>query len=357
MNREKKESSMMKTGAYGTDFWNDSCDVNELEDALSHGAVGATSNPVIVCKVIKKYFDVYGPVIDDIVSKNPTFSEIEITWKTIEKVVIESAQKLENVYNKHKGKKGRLSVQVNPIYYRNPENMITHGLYLSKLAPNLAIKLPATDAGITAAEKLTAQGVSVMATVSFTAAQAVTVAEAIERGLKEAERNGIDTSAMAPTVVLMVGRLDDHLKRVMKEKEIVVDPGILEWAGIAVFKKTYSLFKERGYNSRLLSAAYRNHMQWSQLIGGDVILTIPYDDWKRFNNSSIEVCPRIEDPVDSSIVQELKDNFEDFGKAYDEKSLLRSEFEYFGSSVHTLNQFIEGYYELLSFVRKRMFRR
>ena len=27
--------------------WNDSCDLKELADALEHGAVGATSNPVI----------------------------------------------------------------------------------------------------------------------------------------------------------------------------------------------------------------------------------------------------------------------------------------------------------------------
>lgn len=37
-----------------TEFWNDSCAVDELRHAIENGAVGATSNPVIVGEVVKK---------------------------------------------------------------------------------------------------------------------------------------------------------------------------------------------------------------------------------------------------------------------------------------------------------------
>jgi hypothetical protein len=37
-----------------TDFWNDSCTVAELTDAIEHGAVGATTNPSIVYEVLKR---------------------------------------------------------------------------------------------------------------------------------------------------------------------------------------------------------------------------------------------------------------------------------------------------------------
>ena len=37
-----------------TDFWNDSCAPDELQYAIDHGAVGATSNPTIVVDGIKK---------------------------------------------------------------------------------------------------------------------------------------------------------------------------------------------------------------------------------------------------------------------------------------------------------------
>src|SRR6266513_2814645 len=72
---------------------------------------------------------------------------------------------------------------------------------------------------------------------------------------------------MGPVCTIMVGRLDDWLKVVLDRRDITVDPGILEWAGVAVFKKAYGVFRERGYRLRLLSAAFRNHMHWSELIG------------------------------------------------------------------------------------------
>ena len=42
------------TSTTPTSLWNDSCSIAELEYALEHGAVGATSNPVIVGDVLKK---------------------------------------------------------------------------------------------------------------------------------------------------------------------------------------------------------------------------------------------------------------------------------------------------------------
>ena len=44
-----------------------------------------------------------------------------------------------------------------------------------------------------------------------------------------------------------------------------------------MFKKTYRIFRERGYRIRLLSAAFRNHMHWSEFIGGDVVISPPHE--------------------------------------------------------------------------------
>jgi transaldolase len=37
-----------------TDYWNDSCSIEELTYAIEHGATGATSNPTIVGEVLQK---------------------------------------------------------------------------------------------------------------------------------------------------------------------------------------------------------------------------------------------------------------------------------------------------------------
>ena len=93
---------------------------------------------------------------------------------------------------------------------------------------------------------------------------------------------------MGPVCTLMVGRLDDWLKVQMEKEQLSVDPGYLEWAGVAVFKKAYQIYQERGYRLRLLSAAFRNHMHWSEFIGGDVVISPPCGWQKRYNASDID---------------------------------------------------------------------
>ncbi len=348
------KTHMVLTSEAGTDFWNDSCDLHELADAIANGAVGATSNPVIVGQVVKGDIDRWGPRIDAIAREFPDDSEVDVTWRLIEEIVAESSKLLLPVFERTAGRKGRLSVQVNPVNYRNWQAMFEQGMKLSGIAPNLAIKAPCTEAGIRAMEEMTAHGVSVTATVGFTVAQALTSAEAIERGLDRAAANGIDVTRMCPSVVIMVGRVDDHLKKTMARNPVSIDPGYLEWAGVAVLKKLYGIFQERRYRSRLLAAAYRNHMQWSQFVGGDLILTIPYKWWKLFNDSDIDVKPAIQEPVDTKILDGLYSAFAEFRKAYDADALTPPEFARYGATIQTLEQFINGYYELLALVRTRM---
>src|ERR1700721_2840689 len=183
--------------------------------------------------------------------------------------------------------------------------MLTQAVHCSQLAPNMIVKIPATAAGIPAIEEATYRGISINATVSFALPQCIAVAEAVERGLKRREREGLDISRMGPVCTIMVGRLDDWLKVVAEKRDIILEPGYLEWAGVAVFKKAYKIFRERGYRVRLLSAAFRNHMHWSELAGGDVVISPPYKWQVRFNGSDVRVASRIEEPVDPEIVDEL----------------------------------------------------
>ena len=159
---------------------------------------------------------------------------------------------------------------------------------------------------------------------------------------------------MGPVCTIMVGRLDDWLKVVAERDGIILDPGCLEWAGVAVFKKTYRLFRERGYRVRLLSAAFRNHMHWSELIGGDVVISPPHAWQVRFNASDVTVAPRIETPVDTEIVEELYRKFVDFRRAYDEDGLTVDEFDTFGPTRRTLRQFIAACADLDALIRDVM---
>jgi transaldolase len=347
------KSKMQLTTDAGTEFWNDSCSIRELTEAVAEGAVGATSNPVIVNTVVRQEPGQWLEHLDRLIRDHATATEDEIAWKLIEVVGVRAAQVLLPAYLRFNGRRGRLSLQVNPKFYRDPARMLEHARKLAALAPNLAIKLPCTDEGLHAVEEATAAGICVNVTVSFSVPQAIAAAESIERGLA---RCAGGPAEFTPFVTIMVGRLDDQLKRVTASEGIDVDPGILEWAGVAVFKKACAIFRSRGYRAKLLSAAYRNQMHWSEFVGGDVILSMPYEWWKKFNASDIDVRRRIDDPVDPAVVDALSAKFSDFRAAYDEGGLARSEFVRFGATIHTLNQFLGGYQSLVEFVRARMLR-
>ena len=337
-----------------TDYWNDSCSISEIKYAIERGAVGATTNPVIVKSVLETEFDNYKDRILQLIQEMPTATEDDIAWKLNEEMAIEGAKLFEDMFKESKGQKGRISIQTNTKYFRSPEKLIEQSLHFGTLAPNIQIKMPTTKAGIKAFEEVTYHGISINATVSFTVPQAIAVAEAVERGLKRREAEGKDTSEMRPVCTIMVGRVDDWLKEIADKQSIAVDPDCLEWAGVAVFKNAYKIFKERGYRTQLLAAAYRNHLQWSQFIGGDVSETIPYKWQVRFNKSNIKVENNMDKPVDERILTQLKENFPDFIRAYEPDGMTEEEFEHYGATVKTLMQFSQGYDQLIAIIRKCM---
>jgi transaldolase len=338
------------TQKFPTQYWNDSCSIQELNYAIERGATGATSNPVIVKVVLDKELEGYRDYITKLVKDNPSSSEDEIAWIAIEKMAVDGAKLLEPQFDTNKGT-GRISIQTNTKFFNNKEKLVEQALYFSTLAPNFHVKMPATSAGILAFEEATYKGVSVNATVSFCTSQALAVAEAVERGLARRTKEGLDNSKINPVCTIMVGRMDDWLKYVVEKKNLAIDPCALNYAGIACVKKAYKIFKEKGYKTKMLAAAYRNHLQWSEFIGGDMIMTIPYKYQMMFNNSDVEVKSRIDDEVSPYYISELR-NLPDFVKAYDEMSV--EDFDTFGPVNKTLEQFAEGYDDLVKIIRKFM---
>lgn len=347
-------SNMRLTTLLGTDFWNDSCDPHELAEAVSEGAVGATSNPVIVHQVVQQGGSKWTAVLDGLVAANAERTEDEIAWQLIAVLGREAAEILRPVYDATQGRKGFLSMQVNPKFFGNARRMVEHARELARVAPNVAIKIPATAAGLTAIEQLTTDGIRINATVCFSVAQAVACAEAVERGVARAHADGRDTTTLLPTVTIMIGRVDDHLRRVMEKDEITIDPGFLNWAGIAVFKQAYGIFRQRGYRSTLLAAAYRYHMHWTDLIGDGVIQTMPYKWWKQFNASIFTPERSLERPIDARVLRALNDHFADFRRAYAADGMQPGDFVHYGATIHTLHQFLDGYHKLVELVRRRM---
>lgn len=330
-----------------TDIWNDSCAVDELEYAIAFGAVGATANPTIVHDVWKKEPAHWRARARAIADADPTFTEADTAWAVVEEMSLTGAKLLEPTFVRFGGRKGRLSMQTNPTFWRTPDRMLEQGVHFSSLAPNIIVKFPATAVGIGVMEEATYRGVSVNCTVSFSVAQAIAAAEAVERGLQRREAEGLRTDDMGPVITIMMGRLEDWLRVLSERDGVICDPDALPWSGVAVFKRAHAIFRERGYRARPLGAAIRHHLHWSELIGGECIVTLPSTWQKRFNASAIDVQPRIDDPVDPRFVDDLRARFPDFERAYEPDGLAIDEFDRFGPTVRTLRAFIASYHDLL----------
>jgi transaldolase len=337
-----------------TDYWNDSCSIEELTYAIEHGAVGATTNPTIVLGVLKKEMHLWRDRIHALIQENPTWTEEQLTWKLIEEMAVKGAALLLPVFEREQGCKGRLSIQTNPQFYRDADAIVEQAVHFSRLAPNMQVKIPVTHAGVRAIEEATYRGVNINATVCFCVPQALAVAEAVERGFRRREAEGKSVVDMHPVCTIMIGRLDDWLHVLEKRDGIIVTPGYADWAGIACLKKAYRIYHERGYRARLLAAAYRHHLHWSELIGGDIVLTIPYEWQKLFNASTVDVQERFHNPVPPEIVDSLYRLFPDFRRAYDEDGLAVEEFDRFGPTARTLRTFIGSFHDLVAVLRDFM---
>ena len=337
-----------------TQFWNDNCSLTDLAFSIEHGAVGATTNPVIVGQVLEAELEKYTPVVKGLIKENPLATEDEVAWLLNKKMACDGAKLLYPIFEKTQGKAGFISIQTDSKFFRNTERMVEQAVEFSKLAPNMMVKMPMTAQGIDAVEECTYHGVNINATVSFTISQAIAVAEAVERGMQRRTAEGRDNSHLFPVCTIMVGRVEDWLREVCEAEKIIVDPQALVMSGVAVFKNAYRIYKERGYHTRLLAAAYRHHHHWSELIGGNVSMTIPPMWIRRFVSSDITVENRMDTPVDPKLVAQLQKHFPDFTRAYEPDGMKPEEFEGYGATNRTLKQFLSGYDKMLGIVRSIM---
>ena len=214
------------------------------------------------------------------------------------------AELLAPIFEQTQGKKGRLSIQTNPDYYRTTDALARAGAPLCQARAEHAgedSRRPPRDRAI---EEVTAQGVSINATVCFTVPQAVAVAEAVERGLKRREDAGLPTSSIVSVCTIMVGRLDDWMK-VCAEKRRVWCPRRERWTGRALLasRTRTQIFNKRGYRTRPLGCRLP---QPSALVGAHRRrrrADDPVGVAAKVQRVGIEVTPRIDDPVPAELRQ------------------------------------------------------
>lgn len=336
-----------------TDIWVDSFHVEDHKQAIEFGSVGVTTSPTWVSRMMLNELGEQEEIVKAIADKYPEDDMFEVMWKWTLQMGEARSKVMLPIWKDGKPKKGRFSIQTSILEYRNTERMIAMAEEVHALGENMQVKIPATKAGIKAMEEATYKGISVMATICFSVDQAVAVAEAIESGMKRRESEGKSNEMLNPVCAVLLGMQDDWLKGYTKSNNIVIDPGAINWAGVAVCKEVARIFKARNYKTRVLTAYYRHHLHYSQFIGGDIIMTIPLKWQKRFDSSDIKIEETMSKSVDEDIMKELK-KLAPFELAIEEGSLSVDEFDTFPPVVLTIRYFTQCYEDALTAVKDIM---
>ncbi len=335
-----------------TQLWNDSCGMADIELALKRGGCGATSNPVIVGNVLRKEMNLWEERLRHIINKDmPDATDEELCWQISKEAGLKGAEKLLPLFYESGRTKGWQAMQVNPRFYRSTDKTVAHAAELASLSENILIKMPVSTADIPALEECVYCGVSVNGTVCFGVPQAVAVAEAIERGLKRREAEGLSVEGMLNSCTIMTGRIDDYMKKLVLERETPITQEYLDCGGEAIFKKIYRLYRERGYRARLLVANNHSHFLWSRFLGGDLLMTVNPVWWRRMEGAVLEVRRTIDEDVDEVIIKELLDKIPEYRSIYYEDGMKADEFNQFGAFKDTMNEFFRGYDAFINFLR------
>ena len=137
------------------------------------------------------------------------------------------------------------------------EGMLKEAEVLSKLAPNIVVKIPMIREGLKAIKLLNAKGIKTNCTLVFSAGQAILAAK-----------------AGATYISPFLGRLDDIARD-----------------GIQLIEQLVHIFRVQGYTTQILAASIRNPMHIVQCaeLGADVVTCPPDSILKLLNHPLTDI--------------------------------------------------------------------
>lgn len=315
-------------------WWTDTAEYGRMAQDIENGATGVTTNPILIMKSLYANPEFWRPYLDSAVG----LSGDEKAEEILRCITVEIAKIFLPIYEKTAGVQGYVCAQVNPKKQGDTAAMIEMGRRLAAWAPNIAVKVPGTAAGLRAIEELAAEGITTVGTVSFTASQVVSIAAAQQRGIDRCRAAGKKPGAAFS--VLMVGRIDDYLRDVAYDMQADVKESDIICAGTAAIKNAYKECKARGYEAKIMPAGMRGAYHATALAGSDMTFSLSAGIVDACGKET-EMVEHINDEVSKETIANLK-TIPEFVRAYEIGGLDESEFIRFGASQRTLSQFVEA---------------
>ena len=316
-----------------TRWWHDSAIPGEIDEAISNGALGVTTNPVLTYKSLQAVPEFWQPQVDEIPQGLPPGERAEALLRIIASY---AAGQFKKIYEKTSGRHGYALGQLNPAVCADQDKMLAQALRYNSWGENIAVKLPTVGAALPVIEELASRGIAVCTTLNFSVAQAMAVGAAYERGAAKARKGGIPVKPCF--VVQQGGRLDEYLLEVAADNRIDVTKADILCAGNTICKKVYKLFQERGITAKIMPAGLRGVHYLAEMAGADMVFSLQSRVQKMVIEADLPHVERIDEAVPEDVIKRLK-RIPEFVRAYEEDGMDKNDFVTFGVTQKTHSQF------------------
>jgi transaldolase len=219
-------------------------DTGELADLVAESSVtGVTTNPTIFASALAKG-ETYNDQVNELSRQGVTVQDAITTITTTD--VRNACDVLTATWRATDGVDGRVSIEVDPGLARDTTATVAQAAELWKLVdrPNLLVKIPATQEGLSAITQTLAAGINVNVTLIFALDRYRGVMEAYLSGLEHAAEAGHDLSSLHSVASFFVSRVDTEVDKRLDAIGTDEAKALKGKAGIANARLAYAAFSE-----------------------------------------------------------------------------------------------------------------
>jgi transaldolase len=271
---------------YGQQIWLDNLSRQLLESGelarwIADDAIaGVTSNPAIFYNAIRTdsaYQAAVGNLQNSAVDPEKRF----------EMLVLPDVQKacdlFRPLYDKHAGAAGFVSFEVSPSLADDAAGTLAAArrLWQEIGRPNAMIKIPATQAGLSAIADSIADGINVNVTLIFSPGQLADVQAAYRSGIERRFAAGLPVDRIASVASVFISRLDSLLDPKLpaelqgKTAIAMASQAFAEWQESAALPGNARQQMLLWASTSSKNPAYRDVLYVEQLIGAGTVNTVP----------------------------------------------------------------------------------
>lgn len=216
---------------------------NLADLVATRDVVGVTTNPTIFATALSKG-ESYDEQLTEIAAQGTDLDDA--VWEITTRDVRDACDVLRPVYDRTDGVDGRVSIEVDPRMAQDPDatGELAERLWSTVDRPNLFIKIPATEKGLSAITAAIAQGISVNVTLIFSLERYAAVIDAYLTGLEQALEAGRDVSHLASVASFFVSRVDGSVDAQLEEIGSDEAKALLGKVAIANARLAYEIHRD-----------------------------------------------------------------------------------------------------------------